>query len=69
MPILTKEGKSPYEISNLFEKQTVKGKSIAYGTAKQIKDQLYARGSQSETPTIDENGSEIATTAAAPAAG
>ena len=68
MPALIEQGKTPHEISRLFDAQTAKGKSIAYGTATEIKDELYSSASQSETLTIDENESEIAT-AAAPAAG
>jgi hypothetical protein len=68
MPALIEDGKTPYEISNLFEAQTAKGKSIAYGLAKEIKDQLHGRESQSEIATVDEGGTEPATVHA-PAAG
>jgi len=43
MPALIEEGKTPYEISSLFDAQTAKGKSIAYGLANEIKEQLHAR--------------------------
>jgi hypothetical protein len=54
-PALIKEGKGPYEISNLYEEQTAKGKSVAYGlaTSYQITSSLSERSDRSRSPSKD----------------
>ena len=61
MPALIEQGKTPYEISKLFEAQTTKRKSLAYGLATEIKEQLCARQTDSERPTIKDERDEYLT--------
>jgi len=47
VPALIEDGRTSHEIASLFESQTTKGKAVAYGLAKEIKDQLCARQADS----------------------
>jgi len=58
VPALIERGMNPNEIASLSESQTTKGKAVAYGLAKEIKDQLCAREADSPSATTKDEEDE-----------